>query len=76
MNTPMIWHLRAQQRAKVRQDASHDHLSRFITTELTIPYTPYHFAELPQDPYGRVVDYDYYSESPWRAAPWAAQRVA
>ena len=71
-NTPPIWHIRAQQRAKARQDTARDHLTRFIVSGQPSAHTPYRFAELPQDAYGRSVEYDFYADAPWRPAPWAA----
>ncbi len=71
MNTPPIWHLRAQQRAKARQDAAHDHLSTFITTGQPTPYGPYRFADLPYDAcYGYYGHNGRYCDTPWQPAPW------
>ncbi len=72
-NTPPPWHIRAQQRAKARQDAAHDYLDRFIVSGQATPITPYRFADLPQDPYGRSVKFDYYTDTRWRPAPWASE---
>ncbi len=65
MNTSSLPHFRAQQRAKARQDAAHDHLATFIVTAQPIPYARYPFAELPHDAY-----YGYHGDTPWQPAPW------
>jgi len=76
MRIPTLWHVRAQQRAKSRHDAASAHIVAFITTGEPTPYTPYRFVDLPRDDCGFSAEYDYYRESPWRAAPWAASRAA
>lgn len=72
--TPPTWHIRAQQRVKARQDATRARLDRFITSAQTTAYTPYCFADLPQDAYGRTLDG--HGETPWRPAPWAMTEAA
>jgi hypothetical protein len=72
-NMPPVYHVRAQQRAKARQDRARDHLARFITTGQAIPHSPYRFADLPQDAYGRDGNT---APPPWRPAPWATEQRA
>ncbi len=74
-NTPPRWHVRAQQRAMARQDAARGHLTPFLATAQPCPPTPYRFADLPSDPYGRGAGGGF-PDAPWRPAPWLAEELA
>lgn len=74
-NTPPRWHIRAQQRIKARQDTTRDHLTLFLAGAQPCAPTPYRFADLPTDPYGRGTG-GAFPDAPWRPAPWLAQELA